>query len=370
MKIKYDDYYDPENSVCSIGDQFNANKTCNLTFVVPRDLQPPVLLYYELDNFHQNHRSYYQSRDDYQLNGRVGNQDKVSRTRCEPLNQLGNFTLNPCGLTANTFFNDYFQLVQGQEANSNIDDDQQQPLILLEDGIAWQSDLEYAFSQPNGFKSEVCPDEFNCSDECCSGDDWSCTTPYIDPKDNFNCYRYYYPEDEKTQYLYETYPDIISPLEGVTNEHFIVWMRVATQVCICGRDYLSLFCCFGCLFARSTSTHANISVLVPMTNKHENTLHAATLSKTLWLDQSTHCGGRRIGLYRACQLCCFTLSRIQGARAHDQQHFWGTQSISGTRVLYRGLFLPRCRDLFYSQAHVSAAEIGRSVLSTLQERLG
>jgi hypothetical protein len=27
-------------------------------------------------------------------------------------------------------------------------------------------------------------------------------------------------------YLYESYPDIISPIEGVTNEHFMVWMRI------------------------------------------------------------------------------------------------------------------------------------------------
>jgi hypothetical protein len=29
------------------------------------------------------------------------------------------------------------------------------------------------------------------------------------------------------QYLYETYPNQISPLKGVTDEHFIVWMRTA-----------------------------------------------------------------------------------------------------------------------------------------------
>lgn len=39
-------------------------------------------------------------------------------------------------------------------------------------------------------------------------------------------YLYYYPEDDTTQYLYETYPDQISPITGVTDEHFINWMRV------------------------------------------------------------------------------------------------------------------------------------------------
>ena len=155
MKIKYDDYNETD-PVCGIGDKFNANRTCELNFTVPKDMEPPILVYYELDNFHQNHRSYYQSRDDYQLNGRVGNQDKVSQQRCEPLNQLGNITLNPCGLTANTFFNDHYDLIRGNDANGN-------PLVMNEHGIAWQSDLKYAFKQPEGFRSEECPPEFQCS---------------------------------------------------------------------------------------------------------------------------------------------------------------------------------------------------------------
>jgi len=40
-------------------------------------------------------------------------------------------------------------------------------------------------------------------------------------------YNYYYPQDDTTQYLYETYPGHITPIEGITNEHFIVWMRTA-----------------------------------------------------------------------------------------------------------------------------------------------
>ena len=40
-------------------------------------------------------------------------------------------------------------------------------------------------------------------------------------------YLFFYPDDDTVQYLYETYPRQISPIEGVTNEHFIVWMRTA-----------------------------------------------------------------------------------------------------------------------------------------------
>mmetsp|Transcript_1671 Transcript_1671/g.2392 ORF Transcript_1671/g.2392 Transcript_1671/m.2392 type:complete len:191 (-) Transcript_1671:96-668(-) len=96
---------------------------------------------------------------------------------------------------------------------------------MSEEGIAWQSDLDWLFNQPDGFKYEKCPDS-TCSADCCDGDSWSCDKPYDDGED---CYRYFYPNDETTQYLHETYPDIVNPLEGVTNEHFVVWMRVALQ---------------------------------------------------------------------------------------------------------------------------------------------
>ncbi len=47
---------------------------------------------------------------------------------------------------------------------------------------------------------------------------------YTDPSTGLN-YKFYYPDDDMTQYLYETYPQNISPIDGVTDEHFIVWMK-------------------------------------------------------------------------------------------------------------------------------------------------
>ncbi len=37
---------------------------------------------------------------------------------------------------------------------------------------------------------------------------------------------YWYPDDSSVQYLHESFPQI-SPLDGVTDEHFINWMRTA-----------------------------------------------------------------------------------------------------------------------------------------------
>jgi hypothetical protein len=219
MRYTYDGE-DDDNQICGIGDSYNENRTCLLQFIAPNTMLPPILVHYEITNFHQNHRTYFQSRDDRQLVGHIETLDAIGRERCAPLTKLGNVTLHPCGLVPNTFFNDYFTLVEGIDVYG-------EPLRLIETGIAWQSDIKYMYKQPQGFDKKVCE---ACDSSCCTGK-WECGSkgkPWVDKKDG-TCYSFVYPLDNETQYLYETYPDIISPIEGVTNEHFIVWMRIATQ---------------------------------------------------------------------------------------------------------------------------------------------
>ena len=250
--VQYD-AYDNLNTTCGINTTVNAGKLCTISITVDADLAPPILVYYQIENFHQNHRSYQKSRDVYQVrtiqltllyhylmahcslsNTLVANvqshtshkhlqlygyttQTSIQAGLCEPLNVLGGIRLNPCGLIANTFFNDIINLTGGTSSDGGVD------LVMMEDGIAWQSDIDYMYRQPEGFNYSECPGA--CDATCCEGDEWSCEEPtvYTDGK----CYRYFYPDDNTTQYLYETYPQVISPIDGVLNEHFIVWMRVA-----------------------------------------------------------------------------------------------------------------------------------------------
>lgn len=192
------DAYDDVNPICGINFTANANKNCSLpAFVAPRDMEPPIMIHYEIDNFHQNHRAYKDSVDLEQLAGTVkDNPDKD----CDPLRKLGTQVLNPCGLIANTLFNDVFTLTSGISSDGN------RSLIMLETGIAWQSDIRYLYDQPNGFFTEAC-EEGACDASCCEGlteegKNWSCTEPYEDPETN-ECLRYFYPKDDTTQYLYE-----------------------------------------------------------------------------------------------------------------------------------------------------------------------
>ena len=71
-------------------------------------MEPPVYVYYELENFYQNHRRYVKSRDDVQLReGKLLTASDLSD--CEPLIQSQNGTKSPirhpCGLIAGSFFN-------------------------------------------------------------------------------------------------------------------------------------------------------------------------------------------------------------------------------------------------------------------------
>jgi hypothetical protein len=88
----------------------NTNVTtpvCKIQFYVPEKLEAPVLLYYQLTNFYQNHRRYVKSFDAGQLNGEYRDNKTIDGSDCEPL-QLGEDgkAYYPCGLIANSIFND------------------------------------------------------------------------------------------------------------------------------------------------------------------------------------------------------------------------------------------------------------------------
>ena len=127
-------------------------------------------------------------------------QNSVSAEYCEPLNIIGGIKINPCGLIANTLFNDVITL----DSIVGPDGEVLQNAPLVESGIAWKSDVEWKFAQPNGFASEECTSCEAC--DCMEVDEagerkWSCKTPYTD--EDGVCWRYFYPEDDTTQYLYE-----------------------------------------------------------------------------------------------------------------------------------------------------------------------
>lgn len=96
-------------------------------------------------------------------------------------------------------------------------------VVLEEDNIAIPTDRNALYKQVTGFLSaKVDSPDVTCDESDPDMPD-DCLT-YQDPSTG-QWYKYYYPNDDTTQYLYETYPNQISPIDGVTDQHFIVWMR-------------------------------------------------------------------------------------------------------------------------------------------------
>lgn len=115
---------------------------CNVSIVIPRDMQPPIYAYYRLGNFYQNHRRYVSSRSARQLKGNdVSQKDLLSScneadtphhvfhdgVRDDPA-----YHINPCGLIAWSLFNDTFALRTPSGDHVALD----------EESIAWASDIE------------------------------------------------------------------------------------------------------------------------------------------------------------------------------------------------------------------------------------
>ncbi|KAF7533623.1 hypothetical protein G7054_g6936 [Neopestalotiopsis clavispora] len=113
----------------------NVSK-CVINFILPDDMEPPVLFYYRLTNFYQNHRRYVSSYYDKQLLGDdVNTESSVSDSSCTPLTvDDNNVPYYPCGLIANSMFNDTF-FSPVYQTNNNTPYELQNT-----SNIAWSSD--------------------------------------------------------------------------------------------------------------------------------------------------------------------------------------------------------------------------------------
>ncbi|XXG65649.1 hypothetical protein AAC387_Pa05g3293 [Persea americana] len=120
-----------------------TEKTCTRILTVPKQMKQPIYVYYELDNFYQNHRRYVKSRSDKQL------QDpeyEDTTTTCDPEDTTGTGApIVPCGLIAWSLFNDTYSFSRNKKA-----------LVVNKKDISWKSDRDGKFSDkvfPKNFQS-------------------------------------------------------------------------------------------------------------------------------------------------------------------------------------------------------------------------
>lgn len=149
----------PKPCECSgFGENECKNCECTITVNIEEDITAPVYVYYQLDNFYQNHRRYVKSRSNAQLMGdwqSVGELDDCDPIKknsdlkdnqkysvAQKLGKTGAKALDPdeaafpCGLVAKSFFTDKFTKFVDSDGN---------PFEIDETGIAWESDKEYKF---------------------------------------------------------------------------------------------------------------------------------------------------------------------------------------------------------------------------------
>ncbi|GEQ71892.1 hypothetical protein JCM33374_g5578 [Metschnikowia sp. JCM 33374] len=157
------------NSTDSAGDLVQQ---CIIQFNLPHDLEAPIYLYYKLTNFYQNHRKYVNSYDLGQLGGNAVAGGSLT-SNCNPLTTRNGKPVYPCGLVANSVFNDTFSSPVLLNAKSGSDNE---TYVLSETGISWSSDRKHKFKKtaynpqdvvpppnwakkyPDGYTSENMPD--------------------------------------------------------------------------------------------------------------------------------------------------------------------------------------------------------------------
>ena len=124
---------------------------CQLSFTLDAPIPAPVYVYYELDNFYQNHRRYMNSRSNKQIMGQTV--DNSTAATCDPIilnkdvadplfsvngQQLDPYGIAyPCGLIAKSVFTDSYNLTQ------IVNPGPTQTLVPIpfdSNNIAWKSD--------------------------------------------------------------------------------------------------------------------------------------------------------------------------------------------------------------------------------------
>ncbi|GAA5984786.1 hypothetical protein JCM11641_002740 [Rhodosporidiobolus odoratus] len=107
---------------------------CRVQFELPVELKKPVFMYYKLTSYYQNHRRYVKSVDTDQLLGHAKSASSIDGGDCKPVDTINNRPIYPCGLIANSLFNDTFRqpiLLTPSGSATNV------TYNMTDRGIAW-----------------------------------------------------------------------------------------------------------------------------------------------------------------------------------------------------------------------------------------
>ena len=126
-----------------------TDATCSISFTLSEVVVQPIFVYYEINNFYQNHRRYFKSKSPEQMrDGEIKTASAVSD--CDPVKYNKDITFTttsidgttqdtegvafPCGAMARSYFNDSFVITYTQ-GNANT------VTTVSHTGIAWPDDV-------------------------------------------------------------------------------------------------------------------------------------------------------------------------------------------------------------------------------------
>ncbi|GAA5998891.1 hypothetical protein JCM5350_003661 [Sporobolomyces pararoseus] len=128
---------------------------CRVQFELPTEMKSPVFMYYKLTNYYQNHRRYVKSISSSQLQGDAVSYDSINGGDCKPVDTRDNKIVYPCGLIANSLFNDTFLppvLLNPAGGSSGAN----QTYNMTDRGIAWSGESK-KYGQTKYSPSDIIP---------------------------------------------------------------------------------------------------------------------------------------------------------------------------------------------------------------------
>ncbi|XP_051134845.1 putative ALA-interacting subunit 2 [Andrographis paniculata] len=111
----------------------SIHKNCTIYLKIPNHMKAPIDIYYQLDNYYQNHRRYVKSRCDQQLLHGLRYRDI---SLCAPKDVEHGLPIVPCGLISWSLFNDTYTFFRGMDK-----------LDVNRKNIAWKSDRDHKFGK-------------------------------------------------------------------------------------------------------------------------------------------------------------------------------------------------------------------------------
>lgn len=168
---------------------------CWLYFTVPAQMDSSVFFYYKLTNFYQNHRRYLKSVDYEQLLNKKRTPKQLQDMTCKPLgwdHDNHDLAVYPCGLIANSVFNDTFGHLQPID---NMNRDHGMPYIMSEKNIVWSKEWQHYRSPTYDPKTIIPPP--------------------------------YWRGSEGGPFSYPNGYNASNVFDPTKNEHFQVWMQTA-----------------------------------------------------------------------------------------------------------------------------------------------